>query len=193
VAYKGKKRMIERKIEGWHVVFAGFKSVKLPDMEVFLERIRKETPDCQVQVFDAKMIGGFDHLYFSVLNALKAFDSGNRISDTLAMEVLLYASGQHQIDKAIRLIGVKPDSSQIVVVALSRSRDAAVEAMNKISEIIRGEQCDDVIELTDEKFQKIKSAFNVSDAELEATLRRTRTEALTSILVERSALLVTQI
>ena len=185
--------MIEEKIEDWHVIFAGFRGVELPGMDAFLESIRRETSDSQVQVFDAEMIAGFDHLYFSVLNALKAFGSGHRISDSPAMEILLYASGQHQIEKAIRLIGVKPNSHQIVVVAISRSKEAALKAMIKISGMIGGEPCDGVMELTEEKFQRIKMAFKVSDAELEATLRETKMKALTSILVERSALLVTQV
>ena len=68
--------MIERKIMGWHVIFVGFKNVKIPDTDILLNRIRKEASDCQIQVFDAEKIAGFDHLYFSVLNALKAAESG---------------------------------------------------------------------------------------------------------------------
>jgi len=185
--------MIEKEILGWHVIFVGFKNVEISDTDVLLSRIRKETSDCQVQLFDAKMIAGLEHLYFAVLNALKAVDSGNRVSDSLAMEILLYASGQHQIDKAIRMLGVKPRSSQIVAVILSRTKEKSMHAMRKISDIIRGERCDEIINLTDEKFQIIKSAFEISDEELEATLRRSKKEALTSILIERSALLVTQI
>jgi len=185
--------MIEKEIMKRHVIFAGFRNVEISDIADFLNQIRKETSDCQVQLFNAKMIAGLDHLYFAVLNALNAVESGNKISSSLAMEILLYASGQHQIDKAIKLLGVKPDSSQIVVVILSETKEKAVKAMLKISRIIGGERCDEVIDLTDEKFQIIKSAFKVSDAELEATLRRSKKEALTSILVERSALLVTQI
>jgi len=185
--------MIEKEIMGWHVIFAGFKNVETSNIDALLERVRREASGCQVQIFDAKMIAGLDHLYFAVLNALKAMESGNKISSSLAMEILLYASGQHQIDKAIRMLGVKEGSSQIVVVVLSESREKSMEAMLKISRVIGGEPCDEVINLTDEKFSIIKSKFEISDAELEATLRRSKEEALTSILIERSALLVTQI
>jgi len=185
--------MIEKEIMGWHVIFAGFKNVETSNIDALLERVRREASGCQVQIFDAKMIAGLDHLYFAVLNALKAMESGNKISSSLAMEILLYASGQHQIDKAIRMLGMKEGSSQIVVVVLSESREKSMEAMLKISRVIGGEPCDEVINLTDEKFNIIKSKFEISDAELEATLRRSKEEALTSILIERSALLVTQI
>jgi len=185
--------MKKKKIMGWHVIFAGFKNVKVSNINLLLNKIREKASDCQVQLFDAKMIAGLDHLYFAVLNALKALDSGNRISSSLAMEILLYASGQHQIDKAIRMLGVKESSSQIVVTVLSEAEKKSRRAMLKISQIIGGEPCDEVINLTDEKFQIIKSTFGISDEELEATLRRSKEEALTSILIERSALLVTQI
>jgi len=185
--------MIEKEIMGWHVVFAGFKNVEISDVKMFLSKIRRKAADCQVQVFDAEMIAGLDHLYFSVLNALKAAESGNRISDSPAMEILLYASGQHQIDKAIQMLGVKPNSSQIVIAILSKNKEKAMQAIHRISETVEGEQSDGVIDITDEKFHRLKSVFEVSDAELEATLRRSEKEALTSILIERSALLVTQI
>jgi len=185
--------MIEKEIMGRYVIFAGFKNVKISNIDLLLNRIREKASGCQVQIFDAKMIAGLDHLYFAVLNALKAVDSRNRISSSLAMEILLYASGQHQIDKAIRTLGVKEGSSQIVAIVLSEAEKKSIETMLKISEIIGGEPCDEVINLTDEKFQIIKSTFGISDAELEATLRKSKEEALTSILIERSALLVTQI
>jgi len=184
--------MIEKRIMDWHIIFAGFRNTKISDPNVFLNRIRKKALDCQVQVFDAERIAGLDHLYFSVLNALKAVESGNKISDSLAMEILLYASGQHQIEKAIQMLGVKPCSSQIVIVILSKTKEKLMETMLRISKIIEGEQSDEVINLTDEKIQVLKSTFKISDAELEATLRKSKKEALTSILIERSALLVTQ-
>jgi len=184
--------MIEKEIMGWNVIFLGFKNVKIRDVNLLLERIRNEASNCEVQMFDARMIAGFDHLYFSVLNALKAFDSENRISDSLAMEILLYASGQNQISKAIEMLGVKPGSSQIIVAVLSKSKRESFQATRRILQIIGGEQDDEVIDLTDEKIEIIKSKFKVKDEELEATLRRSEKEALTSILIERSALLVTQ-
>jgi len=163
--------MIIKKIMGWHVIFMGFKNVKISDLNSFLDEIRDAASDCQVQVFDADRIAGLEHLYFSVLNALNSFESGNRISESPAMEIMLYASGQHQIRKAIDMLGVKPDSS------------------SEISESIRGEQDDEVIELTDEKFESLKSIFGVSDEEIEAAFRGSEKKALTSILIERSALL----
>jgi len=183
--------MIEKKIMGWHVIFAGFRNVKISDPKALLDKVR-EASAAHIQIFDADMIAGFNHIYFSVLNALNAFNSGNRISENLAVEALLYASGQHQIRKAIEMLGVKSSSTRILVVVLSKIKDDALQAMHRVSEIVEGEQSDDVVEITDEKFEALKAAFEISDAELEATLRKSRNEALTSVLIERSALLITQ-
>ena len=181
--------MIIKKIMGWHVIFMGFKNVKISNLNSFLDEIKGAASDCQVQVFDADRIAGFDHLYFSVLNALNSFESGNRISESPAMEIMLYASGQHQIRKAIDMLGVKPDSSRMIVVLLAKSKEESIQAASRISESIGGEQDDEIIELTDEKFELIKSIFGISDEEIEATFRGSEKKALTSILVERSALL----
>jgi len=181
--------MIIRKIMGWHVIFMGFKNIKISDLNSFLDEIKDAASDCQVQVFDADRIAGFEHLYFSVLNALNSIESGNRISESPAMEIMLYASGQHQIRKAIDMLGIKPDSSRIIVVVLAKSRGEGIQAATRISESIEGERDDEVIELTDEKFESLKSIFGVSDEEIEAAFRGSEKKALTSILIERSALL----
>ncbi|HDM88625.1 hypothetical protein DRO64_05050 [Candidatus Bathyarchaeota archaeon] len=181
--------MIIKKIMEWHVIFMGFKNVKISNLNSFLDEIKDAASDCQVQVFDADRIAGFDHLYFSVLNALNSFESGNRISESPAMEIMLYASGQHQIRKAIDMLGVKPDSSRMIVVLLAKNKEEGIQAASRISESDRGEPDDGVIELTDEKFELIKALFRVSDEEIEAAFRGSEKKALTSILIERSALL----
>ncbi len=181
--------MIIKKIMGWHVIFMGFKNVRISDLNSFLDKIKDIASDCQVQVFDADRIAGLEHLYFSVLNALNSFESGNRISESPAMEIMLYASGQHQIRKAIDMLGVKPESSRLIVVVLAKSREGSMQAASEILESIRGEQDDEVIELTDEKFESLKSIFGVSNEEIEAAFRGSEKKALTSILIERSALL----
>ncbi|MCW4020423.1 MAG: KEOPS complex subunit Cgi121 [Candidatus Bathyarchaeota archaeon] len=184
--------MKEVEILGRHMLLEGFRNVEVEDVNAFFDRVRKETKDCHVQFFDANLIAGFDHLYFAVLNALKAYETGTNISNEFAMETLLYASGQHQISKAIQLLGIKPDSSQIAVLIVADTRQKTVEALEGISGLLKGERCDAIVEVSDEKVEMIKTAFNIKDREIEATLRKSKKEALTSLLIERTALLATQ-
>jgi KEOPS complex subunit Cgi121 len=184
--------MKETKLLGRHIIIEGFRKVKVENIDALLGQVKKDTNDCHVQFFDARLVAGFDHLYFALLNALKAHETGKNISKNIAVETLLYASGQHQISKAIELLGIKPSSSQIALLVIAETRSKAVKALDKISDLLQGEKCDEIIELTDEKVEIMKKTFEIKDPEIEATLRKSEMEALTSLLIERAALLATQ-
>jgi KEOPS complex subunit Cgi121 len=176
-----------------YLVLEGFKKVKINDIQTLLNSVKEQVEDCCIQLFDPNLIAGFDHLYFASLNALKAFKTGKNISKDLSVEILLYASGQHQISKAIQLLGVKPSSREVAVLILAATHQKALKALNKVSNVLQGEQCDEIIDMTEKKIPKIKSAFNIKDAEVKATLRESEKQAVSSLLVERAALLATQI
>ena len=176
-----------------HMVLEGFKNVKFKDTQTLLNLVKDQVKDCCVQLFDPRFVAGFDHLYFAVLNALKAFETGKNISKDLAVEILLYASGQHQISKAIQLLGIKPGSREVAVLVLAATHEKALDALDKVSHLLQGEQCDEIIDMTEKKVPKIKSAFDIKDEEIKAVLRNSKEQAITSLLIERSALLTTQI
>ncbi len=69
---------------------------------------------CVVQVFDAKLIYGEDHLISATMHAKRAFQQGTNATNSLALEILLYAAGERQIQKAIKKMGVKKGRQQIV-------------------------------------------------------------------------------
>jgi KEOPS complex subunit Cgi121 len=184
--------MKEIKINRHHIVIEGFKNVKVANINLFFSLIKKGIENCQVQFFDAMLIGGFDHLFFSLINASKAFETGLNRSKNLALETLLFASGQHQIKRALETLGIKRNTHKIVVLIVAETRLKAVKALDYISKIVMGEPAEDVIELTDEKTEIIKKAFGITNPELEATLRKTEKEALTSLLIEHAALSIAQ-
>jgi len=177
-----------------YVAITGFRNVKIKDVNYFLERVRKEVNEAHVQFFDAKLIASQQHLYFAALNALKAFEKKLNISTSLAIEVLLYASAQRQIRKAVDMLGIKPHSSQVAVLVIAETKRGADMALETVSKLISGECDDHVLELTDEKFGDIKKLFGVSDLEIEAKLRKEglKREALVDLVIEHVALLVTQ-
>jgi len=78
----------------------GYATVTFAKAEKFLKTNRKETEqEVDLQFFDADLIATQDHLYFAVINALQAFKNKTNISKSVAMETILYASGQRQIKK----------------------------------------------------------------------------------------------
>jgi len=60
-----------------------------------------------IQAFDAAMIYNIDHLVSATIHAKRAFEQGTNTTNSLALEILLYAAGERQIQKAIRKTGVK--------------------------------------------------------------------------------------
>jgi len=176
------------------IATAGFKNVKITDINGFLEHVRREVTEGHVQFFDAKLIAGQQHLYFAALNALKAFEKKSNISSSLAIEALLYASAQRQIRKAVDTLGVKQDSSQVAVLIIAENRQGIDDCLKVVSRLIPGERDDAVLELTDEKIGGIKKLFGISDLEIEAKLRRKglEREALADLVIEHMALLAIQ-
>jgi len=177
-----------------YVAIAGFRNVKIKDVNVFLESVRKKIEEAHVQFFDAKWIASRWHLYFAALNALKAFEEKLNISSSLAVEALLYASAQRQIRKAVDMLGIKPSSTQVAVLVIGKTEKEVDTALETISGLMSGERDDDVLELTDEKFEGVKKLFGVSDLELEAKLKREghERETLVDLVIEHVALLATQ-
>ncbi len=66
-----------------------------------------------VQAFDATAIYSTDHLISATEHAKRAFQQGTNATNSLALEILLYASGERQIEKALKKIGVKKGQPRI--------------------------------------------------------------------------------
>jgi KEOPS complex subunit Cgi121 len=77
----------------------------------------------EVLLMDADMVCGVDHLVSAVMHARRAFERGSNSSKTLGMEVMLYASGERQISKAKRRMGVHQGTERVAVVLLSPEGD----------------------------------------------------------------------
>lgn len=176
-----------------YIVIAGFRNVKIKDINRFFSVVRRKTEDVYVQFFDAKLITGWEHLYFAALNALNAFKNKTNISKSVAVETLLYASAQGQIEKAMKLLGIKPESSQVAVLIVAETKQKAASALKAIPKLMIGERDDTILELTKEKVKSIKGLFSISDLELEAKLEKGfEKETLIDLVIEHMALLATQ-
>ena len=181
--------------DGKYVEITGFKNVHVKDAEKFLQAVRNGMPEeAEVQLFDADLIASWQHLYFAVLNALMAFRTGRNISKSVAVEVMLYASAQRQITKAIELIGVKKTTANVAVVVVSKATESVKRALAAIVNCVGVEPDETVLELSTRKVQRIRRAFAVSDLELETVASEGgAAEALIDLVVERVALLSTQL
>jgi tRNA threonylcarbamoyladenosine modification (KEOPS) complex Cgi121 subunit len=179
---------------GKHVAIAGFRNVEIKDFEKFLRIIRKEKPsNVEIQFFDAKFVATWQHLYFAAVNALTAFKNRENISKSLAMESLLYASAQRQIRKAMKLLGIKRNSSEIAVLIIGEKPESAKLALSMISQNVKAKRDDAVLKLSKKKIALIRGIFGISDVELKTVVKKGNLDkALIDLVIERMALLATQ-
>ena len=158
-----------------------------------LEKIRLE----KVETLRAEGIEPYptraERTHFSQ-EAIQAFENKTNISNNLAVETILYASAQRQIKKAVKMLGIRQDSSNIAVLIITENVYEKNEWLKFVEDIVSGQRDDKILELNDKKFIKIKKLFEISDLELEAKLWKEGQEkqALIDLLIEHMALLGTK-
>jgi KEOPS complex subunit Cgi121 len=176
------------------IQITGYRNINFTAAEAYLKGSRQKTRNVDIQFYDADLIATHEHLYFAALNALAAFKANTNISKSLAMETILYASAQRQIQKAIQHAGIKPESKNMAVLIIGGNAEEVELALREITEAVGVVQEEAVLELTEVKTGKIKKAFCITEQELLSTKRgKNHKEAVVALVIERLALLSTQL
>jgi KEOPS complex subunit Cgi121 len=181
--------------EARYVEITGFRNISVEKPDELLKTMRggKQT-NIAVQFFNANLIATWEHLYFAVLDALMAIRTGRNISKNLAVEIMLYASAQRQIKKAIELVGVKTVCSNIAVVVVGESPAVVESVVASISKHFGKEPEENVLELSPAKVQGLRRAFTITENELAVVTKQGNAErALVDLVIERMALLSTRL
>jgi tRNA threonylcarbamoyladenosine modification (KEOPS) complex Cgi121 subunit len=180
---------------GKYAEITGFKNIKFIQAEAFLKANRKETQlNVELQFFDADLVATQEHLCFAVLNALQAFQNKTNISKSLAVEAMLYASAQRQIRKAIQRCGIKPETTSVAVVIIGENPAQVKTLLEAIAICVGAEPDETVLEMNEVKLKKIKEAFQVKAEEIKTMKKNGNLdEAVVSLVIERVALLATQL
>ncbi len=134
-----------------------------------------------LQVIDSRYIYGKEHLEFALSQAEKAFQRKTNISKDLMMEVLVRASAQRQIKKALETHGVQNSKS---VYALGKELPRALLDDYECVEAEPG--------IDERKYKELKGRFEVTEEEIGAiagTGFDECIEALKEIIKERIAML----
>lgn len=89
--------------------------------EALLESVKTDAAAANVDVLvlRADRIFGADHLKSALYHAIKAIGEKRNASDSLAMETLLYASGERQLSTAIKKMAIDQDTTEVVVAKLT--------------------------------------------------------------------------
>jgi len=137
-----------------------------------------------LQVMDANLVAGYEHVLLAVGMAIKAWSEDKKIARSLAMEALLYASAKRQIKEAIETIG--PSSSgECVILVLSDSKERLESILSTLKNY--GTEDPSLIEITETKIPKIMKVFGINDQELSIAreLHPSVVSAIQSLVLER--------
>lgn len=98
----------------------------IKDVDKFLKQVGSfaQKNNIIIQTFNADLIYGKNHIISAVEHAIRAMDQKTNTTNSLGMEILLYASGERQLKLAIPKMGVKKGKSNIVFVLISGIKDA---------------------------------------------------------------------
>jgi KEOPS complex subunit Cgi121 len=150
------------------------------DVDGFLERVEAvgQTTGATVQVFDARYVVNRGHIERAVELARRARERGEAIARDPGVEILLYAAGRRQINRALAM-GVSAGECPVVAVAVGGDEVAAARQVRQMLTPA------ETLGAFDE--QRVCDFFGVSDDEREATAG-----TLEDIVQERVALLVVE-
>ncbi len=90
-----------------------------------------------LQLFDNQSIWGYRHLYSTIWHTLNAKKKNKMITNSLSMELLLYAAAQRQIIKAISLLGIKKDTKEVVGILIGNDESQLINANEKLIEVLQ--------------------------------------------------------
>ena len=129
-----------------------------------------------VQAFDARYVVDRTHLERAVTLANRAFERGNNVARDRAVEILLYAAGRRQINKALEM-GVSEGTLPVAVVVDGRGEEGAAQTVREFLEEDKT--------IGDYDSERVREFFDVTSAELAAS-----DATLPELVSERVALLV---
>jgi KEOPS complex subunit Cgi121 len=153
---------------------------QVADVDDVLSRVDeiREATGATVQVFDARYVVDGEHLRRAVELAARAHERGEGVARDPAVEILLYAAGRRQIDRALEM-GVPEGGGPVVAVAVGGDETAAATRLREVLAPAKTLGAYDT--------ECVRDFFDVTDREEQATAG-----TLEEIVHERVALLVVE-
>jgi KEOPS complex subunit Cgi121 len=144
----------------------GFRG-KVRDVDEVLQATRSAEAGVFVQLLDASLVCGPMHLEQAARLARRAFQQARNSARELGLELLLYASGERQLDKALTKMGVTKKTTTLAVCVLGVDDGAnvapAAAAVESALERFGWSRDDDVLVAGNDKLRR----FGVTAAEIE--------------------------
>jgi tRNA threonylcarbamoyladenosine modification (KEOPS) complex Cgi121 subunit len=188
--------IIDLSEDGRFAVVSAFTVPPAMDPSLTLKELRTAILGSEIQFLDGARIAGKEHLEIAAINASHAFKTGISISRSLAMETLLYASAQRQIDAAIAKVGVTRDSKTVGIVAFSETENDARILEDRIAQFVGIELDEGLLDQwSKEKADTMATLYGIGARELKAIKMpdQEAERAIKKAVAERVAILSTRI
>lgn len=166
---------------GGHVCDVWTATCFVSDRVAFLQKIRAiaESFDTHIICFNAGMLAGKRHARTALRHAVRSFHNGSMVSNTLEMEVLLFAAGSRQCSVAA-LFGVH-NGENTMFVCCYPTRDGVWDALTPLMAVTDG-----YLDTIDpHKWAYLMKLFGITEEEI-ATCSE---DCITELVLERIALL----
>ena len=155
--------------------------VQIEDLRMFLKTLNEisSSNKITIQALDADKIAGERHVRFAVKKATDAMEGQTNVANDLGVEIMRYAAGERQIEKAFS-IGLHDGENRVVFVLVGEEQSLSL-ASNALLDIIDEEP---LIDYSSSKRQFIISQFNITESEIEAVGE----DKIPELVIERVAL-----
>jgi len=140
----------------------GVEGAKVEDVNRLVAELSKLG---KFQVMDAGRVLGEDHVRFACFEALRSFATGQNLTASLPMEILVRAACTTQISEAIARVGVRKGCAEVVLVAVGSDGYAISRAVG----LLGGKASSRPLEPTTKKRATVKELFCL-DEPVEKTL-----------------------
>ncbi|HJH27195.1 MAG TPA: KEOPS complex component [Methanophagales archaeon] len=156
--------------------------------------------DVTIQAMNAELIAGEEHIKSAVKKALRAVGRNRNITNDLSLEILLYAAGRRQIERALAM-GVSESEGEsaknvaiVIVDAYAYTSASRGKNLDMVAEEVKREigmieepvqELELGLEHNEDKKEKLKRFFEISDDELKAVGE----SKLKQLVLERVAML----
>jgi KEOPS complex subunit Cgi121 len=163
-------------------VVGGRTTVK--NVDEVLKAIREIDRKCgtTTQVFDSTRIAGIEHLMHAARLALTAHATGTNFADSLEVELVCWAAGARQIDRAFERVGLRRWSKSVAFLTIGKTRNQVKRARADLLHRLRITRDDRTIELTPKKINTLLKVFAIPQQELKIA-------DIKKLVLERVALL----
>ena len=155
--------------------------VQIKDLREFLNTLNKisSANNITIQALDADKIAGERHVCFAVKKATDAMEAHTNVANDLGVEIMRYAAGERQIEKAFSM-GLHDGDNKVVFVLVGEEHSLSL-AVIALLEIIDEKP---LLDYSVSKQESIISQFNITESEIEAVGE----DKIPELVIERVAL-----